>query len=139
MKKQYTRKQITEAIAYWEKQLRAGNCKKLNEAGSADKELLKKAGREALDDIEKNIEKYVKHDYGMDRVQPGSVARAFFDYIKAEPYGFSSKFKEHAHGIGNNSEWSIIKNGKEVGSFWCTDDMFGGVYAGVSVGGDDVD
>lgn len=32
MKKQYTKKQITEAIAYWEKQLRAGNYKKINES-----------------------------------------------------------------------------------------------------------
>lgn len=29
--KQYTRKQITEAIAYWQKQLKLGNCKKINE------------------------------------------------------------------------------------------------------------
>ena len=32
MKKKYTKKQITEAIAYWEKQLRAGNYKKVNES-----------------------------------------------------------------------------------------------------------
>ena len=32
MKKTYTKKQITEAIAYWKKQLRAGNYKKLNES-----------------------------------------------------------------------------------------------------------
>jgi hypothetical protein len=32
MKKQYTRKQITEALAYWEKQLRIGNYRKLNES-----------------------------------------------------------------------------------------------------------
>jgi len=31
MKKQYTKKQIVEAINYWKKQLRAGNYKKLNE------------------------------------------------------------------------------------------------------------
>lgn len=34
MKKTYTKKQITEAIAYWEKQLRAGNYKKVNESSS---------------------------------------------------------------------------------------------------------
>ena len=32
MKKKYTKKQITEAIAYWQKQLRAGNYKKVNES-----------------------------------------------------------------------------------------------------------
>lgn len=32
MKKRYTKKQITEAIAYWKKQLRAGNYKKVNES-----------------------------------------------------------------------------------------------------------
>ena len=32
MKKTYTKKQIQEAISYWEKQLRAGNYKKVNES-----------------------------------------------------------------------------------------------------------
>ena len=32
MKKTYAKRQITEAIVYWEKQLRAGNYKKLNES-----------------------------------------------------------------------------------------------------------
>ena len=32
MKKTYTKKQITEAIAYWQKQLKAGNYKKVNES-----------------------------------------------------------------------------------------------------------
>ena len=32
MKKTYTRKQIKEAISYWEKQLKAGNYRKVNEA-----------------------------------------------------------------------------------------------------------
>ena len=35
MKKTYTKKQITEAIAYWEKQLRAGNYHRVNENLSA--------------------------------------------------------------------------------------------------------
>ena len=32
MKKQYTRKQIREAISYWKKQLAKGNYRKVNEA-----------------------------------------------------------------------------------------------------------
>ena len=32
MKKKYTKKQITEAIAYWQKQLKLGNYKKVNES-----------------------------------------------------------------------------------------------------------
>lgn len=32
MKKQYTKKQIQEAISYWEKQLEAGNYRKVNES-----------------------------------------------------------------------------------------------------------
>ena len=32
MKKPYTKKQIREAIAYWESQLKAGNYRKVNEA-----------------------------------------------------------------------------------------------------------
>ena len=34
MKKKYTRKQILESIKYWQKQLRAGNYKKLNESSA---------------------------------------------------------------------------------------------------------
>lgn len=37
MKKKYTRKQISEAIAYWEKQLKKGNYKKVNESFSFGK------------------------------------------------------------------------------------------------------
>ena len=32
MKKRYTKKQIQEAINYWEKQLKLGNYKKVNES-----------------------------------------------------------------------------------------------------------
>ena len=35
MKKTYTKKQITEAIAYWEKQLKLGNYKKVNESNDS--------------------------------------------------------------------------------------------------------
>ena len=35
MKKTYTRKQIKEAISYWEKQLKTGNYRKVNEAVAA--------------------------------------------------------------------------------------------------------
>ena len=40
MKKKYTKRQIAEAIAYWKKQLKLGNYKKLNE--SEDQKELKK-------------------------------------------------------------------------------------------------
>ena len=36
MKKTYTKKQITEAIAYWKKQLKAGNYKKLDEDAQSE-------------------------------------------------------------------------------------------------------
>lgn len=35
MKKQYTKKQIQEAIAYWQKQLDKGNYRKMNESAVA--------------------------------------------------------------------------------------------------------
>lgn len=47
MKKQYTRKQITEAIAYWEKQLRAGNYRRVDE--SIDVDWTKYMGKTARD------------------------------------------------------------------------------------------
>ena len=39
MKKKYTKKQITEAIAYWEKQLRTGNYRKVHESMPTDDEI----------------------------------------------------------------------------------------------------
>lgn len=42
----YTKKQITEAIAYWKKQLRLGNYKKINESKTLD-EASKTAGLES--------------------------------------------------------------------------------------------
>ncbi len=36
MKKQYTKKQITEAIAYWKKQMEKGNYRKVNESRLAE-------------------------------------------------------------------------------------------------------
>lgn len=36
MKKKYTKKQIQEAISYWQKQLRTGNYKKVNESYDDD-------------------------------------------------------------------------------------------------------
>ena len=32
MKKTYTKEQIREAIAYWKRQLKAGNCRELGES-----------------------------------------------------------------------------------------------------------
>lgn len=40
MKKQYTRKQIQEAISYWKKQLAEGNYRKINESTSDINDLL---------------------------------------------------------------------------------------------------
>ena len=40
MKKKYTKKQITEAIAYWKKQLSTGNYLKINESTSNINDLL---------------------------------------------------------------------------------------------------
>ncbi len=41
MKKKYTKRQITEAIAYWKKQLAKGNYRKVNESKDklSDKEI----------------------------------------------------------------------------------------------------
>lgn len=47
MKKKYTKKQITEAISYWEKQLRAGNYRRVDE--STDVDWTKDMGKTAND------------------------------------------------------------------------------------------
>ena len=38
MKKQYTKKQIQEAISYWEKQLAKGNYRMMNESAESPEE-----------------------------------------------------------------------------------------------------
>ena len=43
MKKQYTKKQIQEAIAYWEKQLAKGNYRRMNEAVESLEEMIRQA------------------------------------------------------------------------------------------------
>lgn len=39
MKKMYTKRQITEAIAYWKKQLKDGNYKRVDESGDSSRTL----------------------------------------------------------------------------------------------------
>ena len=67
MKKRHTRKQICEAIAYWQKQLRAGNYKKLNEETS--KELNR---QQAADDEDQ-----------LANVEETRVGEHFLKFIKA--------------------------------------------------------
>ena len=123
MKKKYTTRQIQEAINYWKKQLRM-----MNEAEDMDKELLKKAGHEAFEYVEKKVKE-------RKRCEAGIVGRYFFDYICAEPYKFDFKFMGHAFNLGNNREWNIIKNNKVIGTLWCADDGFGGVDAALEMDG----
>ena len=72
MKKKYTKKQILESIKYWQKQLRAGNYKKLNESIKPLKkyswysdELIDYSDDESMDEfasidlIKKNLPKYI--------------------------------------------------------------------------------
>ena len=59
MKKTYTKRQIAEAIAYWEKQLRAGNCKKLDEAsyeeGQSYRRSLEKEARYVVPAVQRAV------------------------------------------------------------------------------------
>ena len=57
--KQYTKKQIQEAINYWKKQLRT-----MNEAEDMDKELLKKAGHEAFEYVDKKVKERKRCEAG---------------------------------------------------------------------------
>lgn len=72
MKKRYTRKQIVESIKYWQKQLRAGNYKKLNESTKPLKkyswyldEFIDYSDDESMDEfasidlVKKNLPKYI--------------------------------------------------------------------------------
>ena len=61
MKKKYTKKQITEAIAYWEKQLKKGNYRKVNES---EDELTDK---EIEDQVERVMEKASDYFSSSDR------------------------------------------------------------------------
>ena len=73
MKKAYTKKQIKEAIAYWEKQLKAGNYRKVNESleyEGAEEDISSEL--EARDDIPNYLKPYIREqvlaDVGHDGV-----------------------------------------------------------------------
>ena len=104
-----------------------------------DDELFKKGAKEAFDYIAEHIDDFKEYDWGMNRVRVHLVFREFAKRLVAEPYGFSFMNPKHAHGIGNNNEWDVIKNGEKIGTFYCTDDMFGGVRTGITVDGRVVD
>ena len=77
MKKTYTNKQITEAIRYWKKQLKAGNYRKVNE--SLEYEALEKDLEGALaarNDIPNYIKAYI-HDIILDNAGHDGIG---YDY-----------------------------------------------------------
>ena len=104
-----------------------------------DDELFKKGAKEAFDYIAEHIKDFMKYDWGMNRVQVHLVFEEFTRRLVAKPYGFSFMNLKHAHGIGNNHEWDVVKNGKKIGAFYCTDDMFGGVRTGIIIDGRVID
>ena len=102
-------------------------------------ELFKKGAKEAFDYIAEHIDDFTEYDWGMNRVQVHLVFKEFTRRLVAEPYGFSFMNLKHAHGIGNNNEWDVVKKDKKIGTFYCTDDMFGGVRTGITIDGRIVD
>ena len=83
---------------------------------------------------------FKEKNWGMERIIVNKVVEEF-DRLICENGGFEidGRTVRHAFGIGNNNAWDIVDmNLIKVGSFYCNDDMFGGVYIGVILNGEDV-
>lgn len=101
----------------------------------------RKVINQAFQTIKSNVKQYEEYDYGMDRVQKHKVIQAF-DELIYEMGGFEldGRTLRHAHGIGNNSEYDVVdKDLVKVGTFYCNDDMFGGVYTGATLNGETIE
>ena len=97
-------------------------------------EEMRRTVEEYFKKIDRNIENYIKYDWGMERAQLHLIVDEVFDNLTN--IGFSFRNLKHAHGIGNNNEWEIVKDDDEtIGKFWCTDDKFGGVVTGIIIDG----
>ena len=104
MKKQYTRKQIQEAIQYWKKQLKAGNYRKVNESeGVFDPEqfLTKLKDRMTADrDFENKFgDAYLRLNPGWNGDMNDD------DYLDWE-YDFLSQATERAEQAGGDIGWA---------------------------------
>ena len=97
MKKKYTKKQITEAIAYWEKQLRAGNYKKVVESDSQYKNLFGISGLQAAEiDSYYDCPKYLVYHGNKENI--GHIAFAISHGTVRIPYNSG----------GCESEWRML-------------------------------
>ena len=92
----------------------------------------------AFDYILQNKKSFEKYDWGMERIKVSPVTDKFDEIIKTNGgFEIDGRTLRHAHSIGNNNEWDIVdKELVKVGSFYCNDDMFGGVYIGVEIDGE---
>lgn len=98
----------------------------------------KKIALEAMNHIKENFMDYAeKGDLGYsNKFRPQVICRAFDKIIMQSGFEIDGRTLTHAHGIGNNNKWIIIdKNLVNVGEFYCNDDMYNGVYVGVSIQG----
>lgn len=103
MKKTYTKKQITEAIAYWKKQLRAGNYKSICEKAYQNIDL-----RDSCNQIIKLLPKLRKaHQLVTDLFKHGKVKYTDIGgkyQYKKDFYHYYNKFKTNGwfHNLGFN-------------------------------------
>ena len=100
-----------------------------------------KTTHKAFQTIKSNVKQYTEYEWGMDRVQKHKIIQAF-DQIIQEQGGFEldARTLRHANGIGNNSEYDVVdKDLIKVGTFYCNDDMFGGVYTGATLNGETIE
>lgn len=107
MKKRYTKKQIQEAIAYWERQLKSGNYRKVNESedeGVFDPEqfLMELKDRMTADRDFEN-----KFGDAYRRLNPGwNGDMNDDDYLDWE-YDFLSQATERAERAGGDIGWAF--------------------------------
>lgn len=85
--------------------------------------------------LNNHIERVVRYEWGMDRVQRSLVKERLQGYL--EDYGFDiGKTVTHAHGIGNNCQYPIYYNGDIYEIQHCANininsGLYGDVYVSV--------
>ena len=95
-----------------------------------------KAVTQAMNHIREHYMTYAeKGDLGYShKFRPRTICNAFDEQISKKGFEIDGRTLRHAHGIGNNNKWDILdKDMVKVGEFYSNNNMYNGVYVGVSI------
>ena len=96
MKKQYTKKQITEAIVYWEKQLKTGNYRRVNEELEKNLVVTVEDLLNALEDNRSKVHFLTVYAPAIGTIEkdawngPGDLKEQYYSYFPVEDIGLDS-------------------------------------------------